>query len=69
MATFINAKESSEIIFTRNATEAINLVAYSWGLSNIRAGDEVFFCTNYKLAVLHADFTALKLQHFLLLSF
>uniref|UniRef100_A0A803KYL9 cysteine desulfurase n=1 Tax=Chenopodium quinoa TaxID=63459 RepID=A0A803KYL9_CHEQI len=41
VATFINAKESSEIIFTRNATEAINLVAYSWGLSNITAGDEI----------------------------
>lgn len=41
VAAFINANESSEIIFTRNATEAINLVAYSWGLSNIRAGDEI----------------------------
>ncbi|KAL9228832.1 hypothetical protein vseg_004370 [Gypsophila vaccaria] len=41
VAAFINAKESSEIIFTRNATEAINLVAYSWGLSNLRAGDEI----------------------------
>lgn len=41
IAAFINAKESTEIIFTRNATEAINLVAYSWGLSNLKAGDEV----------------------------
>lgn len=41
VASFINAKEPSEIVFTRNATEAINLVAYSWGLSNIRAGDEI----------------------------
>lgn len=41
MASFINAKEPSEIVFTRNATEAINLVAYSWGLTNLRAGDEV----------------------------
>ncbi|KAK6123114.1 hypothetical protein DH2020_043150 [Rehmannia glutinosa] len=30
-----------EIVFTRNATEAINLVAYSWGLSNLKKGDEV----------------------------
>ncbi|PSS19528.1 Cysteine desulfurase [Actinidia chinensis var. chinensis] len=41
VATFINASESSEIVFTRNATEAINLVAYSWGLSNLTPEDEV----------------------------
>uniref|UniRef100_A0A7C9EBY4 cysteine desulfurase n=1 Tax=Opuntia streptacantha TaxID=393608 RepID=A0A7C9EBY4_OPUST len=41
VASFINAKEPSEIVFTRNATEAINLVAYSWGLTNLRAGDEI----------------------------
>ncbi|KAL7226309.1 hypothetical protein ACSBR1_021426 [Camellia fascicularis] len=41
VATFINASESREIVFTRNATEAINLVAYSWGLSNLKPEDEV----------------------------
>lgn len=41
VAAFVNALESREIVFTRNATEAINLVAYSWGLSNLRSGDEV----------------------------
>lgn len=41
LATFINASDSSEIVFTRNATEAINLVAYSWGLSNLNPDDEV----------------------------
>ncbi|MFS8007519.1 putative cysteine desulfurase, Selenocysteine lyase [Helianthus anomalus] len=41
VASFVNAPESSEIVFTRNATEAINLVAYSWGLSNLKAGDEI----------------------------
>ncbi|XP_021734278.1 cysteine desulfurase 1, chloroplastic-like [Chenopodium quinoa] len=41
VATFINAKESGEIVFTRNATEAINLVANSWGLSNLESGDEI----------------------------
>ena len=38
---FINAGSSKQIIFTRNATEAINLVAYSWGLDNLGPGDEV----------------------------
>jgi cysteine desulfurase/selenocysteine lyase len=36
---FINAKSVKEVIFTRNVTDAINLVAYSWGRQNIRAGD------------------------------
>lgn len=41
VARFINASDSKEIVFTRNATEAINLVAYSWGLLNLKPGDEV----------------------------
>ncbi|KAL7139384.1 hypothetical protein ABFS83_09G046900, partial [Erythranthe nasuta] len=41
IANFINASEGREIVFTRNATEAINLVAYSWGMSNLKKGDEV----------------------------
>ena len=38
---FLNAKSTVEIVFTRNTTEGLNLVAYSYGLSHIRAGDEV----------------------------
>ncbi len=38
---FINAKSYREIIYTRNTTEAINLVAYAWGRKNIHAGDEI----------------------------
>jgi cysteine desulfurase/selenocysteine lyase len=38
---FINAPSAREIIFLRNATEAINLVAYSWGLNNLGPGDLV----------------------------
>lgn len=38
---FINAKESTEIVFVRGTTEAINLVAYSWGFENLKKGDEV----------------------------
>lgn len=36
VADFINAASDREIVFTRNATEAINLVAYSWGRSNLK---------------------------------
>ncbi len=39
VARFINARQSKQIIFTRNATESINLVSYSWGSANIHAGD------------------------------
>lgn len=38
---FINASEDSEIIFTRNTSESINLIAYSWAMTNIQEGDEV----------------------------
>lgn len=40
-AQFIKAKRPEEIIFTKNATEALNLVAYSYGLNNVKAGDEI----------------------------
>jgi cysteine desulfurase/selenocysteine lyase len=40
VARFINA-DSAEIIWTRNTTEAINLVSYSWGLENLRPGDAI----------------------------
>ena len=38
---FLNAKSAAEIVFTRNTTEGLNLAAYSYGLSHIKAGDEV----------------------------
>src|SRR5947207_6292554 len=38
---FINARSAEEIIFTRGTTEGINLVAQSWGSSNIKAGDRI----------------------------
>lgn len=40
-ARFIGAASPNEIVFTKNATEAINLVAHSWGRSNLSAGDSV----------------------------
>jgi cysteine desulfurase/selenocysteine lyase len=41
VARFINAKSWREVIFTRNTTESINLVAYTWGRQNIGAGDTI----------------------------
>ena len=38
---FLNARSAQEIVFTRNATEAINLVAYSWAMENLHQGDEI----------------------------
>jgi cysteine desulfurase/selenocysteine lyase len=41
LATFINAPKTNEVIFTKNATEALNLVIMSWGRANLKAGDSV----------------------------
>lgn len=41
VASYINAQDSCECIFTRGTTEAINLVAQSWGAQNLKAGDEI----------------------------
>jgi cysteine desulfurase/selenocysteine lyase len=41
MARFLNARSTSEIVFTKNITEAVNLVAYSWARANLREGDAV----------------------------
>jgi len=38
---FINARSPREVVFVRNTTEAINLVAYSWGRANVRPGDVI----------------------------
>lgn len=43
VAAFIGASSSRELVWTKNATEGINLVAYSWGMNNLKAGDEVWF--------------------------
>ncbi len=40
-ASFLNAREPAEIVFTRGTTEAINLVAYAWGARHVHAGDTI----------------------------
>ncbi len=41
VAAFVNARSRQEIVYTRNASEAINLVAYAWGMNTLQAGDEI----------------------------
>ena len=41
VARFVNAKHTEEVIWTRNTTEAINLVSFSWGLHNLKPGDAI----------------------------
>lgn len=41
VAEFIGAKNENEIVFTRNATESLNFLAYSYGLKNLKKGDEI----------------------------
>jgi cysteine desulfurase/selenocysteine lyase len=41
LATFVNAASRNEIVYTRNASEAINLVAYTWAMANLTTGDEI----------------------------
>uniref|UniRef100_A0A2P2L5X9 Cysteine desulfurase 1ic n=1 Tax=Rhizophora mucronata TaxID=61149 RepID=A0A2P2L5X9_RHIMU len=61
VAAFINASDSGEIVFTRNATEAINLVAYSWGLSNLTKGDEIILTVaEHHSAIVPWQFVAQK---------
>ncbi len=41
VARFINARSWREVVFTRNATESINLVAFTWGQNHLKAGDVI----------------------------
>jgi len=41
VATFLNAADPDEVVFTKGTTEGINLVAAAWGAANLRAGDEI----------------------------
>ncbi|KAH9301268.1 hypothetical protein KI387_012851, partial [Taxus chinensis] len=66
VANFINASSSREIVFTRNATEAINLVAYSWGLTNLKSGDEILMSiAEHHSAIVPWQFVAKKTGAFL----
>jgi cysteine desulfurase / selenocysteine lyase len=68
VARFIGAAEPAEVIFTRNTTEAINLVAYTWGRANIREGDEIVLTemehhSNLIPWIMLAEQTGAKLKH------
>lgn len=49
MADFINSPSDRNVVFTRNASEAINLVAYTWGLTYLKEGDEVSLFNTFLL--------------------
>ena len=49
IAKFINAKHPEEIIFSKNASESLNLLAYSYGLDNLKNGDDVSIFLSYFL--------------------
>jgi len=51
VANFINARSSREIVFVKNATEGLNLIANTWGTKNIKEGDEVSSSTMEQLCV------------------
>ena len=42
VAAFIGASSDRDLVFTRNATEGMNIVAHAWGLANLKPGDEIF---------------------------
>jgi cysteine desulfurase / selenocysteine lyase len=70
---FLNAESTREVIFTRNVTAALNLVAYAWGLDNLRPGDAVlvtemehhsnFVPWQYVAKRTGADFLAVPVDH------
>jgi cysteine desulfurase / selenocysteine lyase len=57
VARFINATSREEIVYTRNATEAINIVAYSWGLNTLKAGDEIIIAEKTGAVIRYVELT------------
>lgn len=51
IADFINSLSDREIVFTRNASKAINLVTYTWGVTNLTEGDETMHKKSHYLDV------------------
>jgi cysteine desulfurase/selenocysteine lyase len=68
VARFIGVPDTNEIIFTKGATESLNLIAYSWGEHNIKAGDEIVITdmehhANFVPWVLLAQRKGAKIRH------
>lgn len=73
VAEFINAKYPEEIVFTKSATESLNLIAYSHGLDNLKKGDEIVISvsehhSNLVIWQRIAELTGAKLKYILLNS-
>ena len=56
VAHFIGAKDASQIVFTRNATESLNLIAYSYGMNFIKEGDEIEVTLGEKITYNGTDY-------------
>jgi len=68
VARFVGATDTGELVFTRNTTEAINLVAYTWGRKNVGPGDEIVLTemehhSNLVPWILLAEQTGCTLKH------
>lgn len=60
---FINCDDTGEIIFTKNCTEAINIVAYSYALNNLKKNDEILLCvSNHHSNIVAWQYVARKLD-------
>lgn len=56
IANFIHARSSREIVFVKNATEGLNLIANTWGTKNIKEGDEVGFIIEDQGCIVHCTY-------------
>ena len=61
IANFIHARTSREIVFVKNASEGINLIANTWGNANIKEGDEVM-CRSHGSSLLHFVFACCQMR-------
>lgn len=61
LANFLNVKDSDSLVFTKNCTEALNIISYSYGLNNLKPGDEILIgVSNHHANLVNWQFVAEK---------